>query len=302
MVVFNHVYHNYGNFRALHDVSFSIKEGSLLALLGPNGAGKSTIMGIMTGIRTPALGTVTVSGIDIFDKPEEAKAKIGYLGEIPPLYPELTVWEYLIFAGRLQKIVKVEERTKEILELLKISDRKDSLIKNLSKGLKQRVGIAQSLIHSPKLLVLDEPTVGLEPSQLIEFRTLIRNLAKSENMTVVLSTHIMQEAAELCDEILIVNEGRIVFDGTQKDLLAQESALVYRAEAYKLDLLKEKLEEQDFVTGVEMTNDALIISCSQPSSEEIASLMLKSKCGFLGLTKTRNSLEEVFLNLTKGAQ
>ncbi|MGL5722762.1 MAG: ABC transporter ATP-binding protein [Brevinema sp.] len=302
MVVFNHVSHDYGNFRALHDVSFSIKEGALLALLGPNGAGKSTIMGIMTGIRTPAEGTVTVSDIDIFDKPEEAKAKIGYLGEIPPLYPELTVWEYLIFAARLQNVARPEARTVEILELLKITDRRDSLIKNLSKGLKQRVGIAQSIIHSPKLLVLDEPTVGLEPSQLIEFRTLIRNLAKSENMTVVLSTHIMQEAAELCDEILIINEGRIIFEGSQKDLLTQENALVYKVEADDLGLLKEKLEGQDFVSHIDKKDDALIISCTRPAAEEIASLMLKSKCGFQSLTKTKSSLEEVFLNLTKGAQ
>ncbi|MGL5255230.1 MAG: ABC transporter ATP-binding protein [Brevinema sp.] len=300
MVVFNHVSHDYGNFRALHDVSFFIKEGSLLALLGPNGAGKSTIMGIMTAIRTPVEGKVTVSGIDIFENPEEAKANIGYLGEIPPLYPELTVWEYLTFAAQLQKVSNPKNRTIEILELLKISDRKDALIKNLSKGLKQRVGIAQSIIHNPKLLVLDEPTVGLEPSQLIEFRTLIRNLAKSQNMTVVLSTHIMQEAAELCDEILIVNEGRIIFDGSQKELLAKENTLSYRAEAENIKILKEKLETQDFINQIEEKDNALIISCDRPAAEDIASLMVNTKCGFISLTKTHSSLEEVFLNLTKG--
>lgn len=300
MVQFENVSYDYGRFRALYDVSFLIKEGSLLALLGPNGAGKSTTMGIMTGIRNPAEGRVLIGGIDIFDDPEKAKEKIGYLGEIPPLYPELTVFEYFQFAAELQKVKKPEERSIEVLSLLNISDRKNSLIKNLSKGLKQRVGIGQSIIHKPSLLVLDEPTVGLEPAQLIEFRSLIRNLAKQEKMTVVLSTHIMQEAAELCDEVIIINEGRKVFDGSKEILLSRENGIVYKAEVEQLALLKDKLSQLKEISHIEEKDNALIISCRQPMAEEIAKIMLQEKCGFKTLASVKNSLEEVFLNLTKG--
>lgn len=299
MVQFTAVSYDYGKFRALHSMDFSIKEGALLALLGPNGAGKSTTMGIMTGIRPPSEGRVLIGGADIFDEPEKAKAKIGYLGEIPPLYPELSVFEYFCFTASLQGVDKPRERALEVLGLLDIADRKNSLIKNLSKGLKQRVGIGQSIIHKPKLLVLDEPTVGLEPAQLIEFRSLIRSLAKSEKMTVVLSTHIMQEAAELCDEVIIINEGRKVFDGS-KEILLSGGGIVYKAEAENIALLKEKLKNLKKIDKIEERRGALILSCSAPIAEEIAALMLKEKCGFKSLAPEKNSLEEVFLSLTRG--
>lgn len=299
MVQFSHVSQNYGTFRALYDLSFFIKKGTLVALLGPNGAGKSTTMNIMTGSRPPIEGKVLIDGIDIFENPEKAKTHIGYLAEIPPLYPELTVWEYLIFTGELHGLNKAEskKRTLEILNLLKINDRKNTLIRNLSKGLKQRVGIAQSILHKPKLLVLDEPTVGLEPAQLIEFRHLIRSLVSEFNMTVILSTHIMAEASELCDEIIIINEGHKIFSGTKEELLhKKQNEYVYEITVDKIN--DELLKSLEFFGPVHIKSNTIVLHSRHEATEKITETILQKKVGFRSITRLKDSLEDVFLRLT----
>ncbi|SFB70262.1 ABC-2 type transport system ATP-binding protein [Brevinema andersonii] len=299
MVQFLHVSQNYGMFRALYDLSFLIKKGTSVALLGPNGAGKSTTMNIMTGYRPPTEGKVLIDGIDIFEDPEKAKGYIGYLAEIPPLYPELTVWEYLIFTGELHGLNKTEskKRTLEILDLLKISGRKDTLIRNLSKGLKQRVGIAQSILHKPKLLVLDEPTVGLEPAQLIEFRHSIRSLVSEFDMTVVLSTHIMSEASELCDDIIIINEGHKIFSGTKEELIQKkQKEYVYEI---TVDKINDKLLKSLEIFGpVHVKSNAIILHSQHEAAEKITETILQEHVGFRSITRLKDSLEDVFLRLT----
>ncbi len=211
MIKIEHLVKNYGNFCAVDDISFEVEEGEIVGFLGPNGAGKSTTMNMLTGYLSSSAGTISVAGIDILEKPLEAKKKIGYLPEQPPLYLDMTVDEYLNFAYEL-KDCKYDRKKHldEICEVVKISDMRSRLIRNLSKGYKQRVGIAQALVGNPPVIIFDEPTIGLDPKQIIEIRNLIRNLGR--NHTVILSTHILQEVQAVCDRIIIINKGKIVAD------------------------------------------------------------------------------------------
>ncbi|MGL4366985.1 MAG: ABC transporter ATP-binding protein [Brevinemataceae bacterium] len=302
MIEFVNVSQNYGTFRALHNINFKISEGSLLALLGPNGAGKSTAMSIMTGFRPPIEGDVYINGINIFDEPEKAKSFIGYLSEIPPLYPELTVEEYLDFTGRIHGLDWKQSKIQmeESLDFLQIRDRKSTLINNLSKGLKQRVGIAQSIMHKPKVLVLDEPTVGLEPAQLVHFRNLIRMLSQNFDMTIVLSTHIMSEAAELCDQVIIINEGRKIFDGSKEDLLQkQQQELSYQVKVKKIsESLINHLKDIKGVLRVVSENGIITISANNDIAETLSEEIIKQGAGLRFFSPVRNTLEEVFLQMT----
>ncbi|MBQ1231492.1 MAG: ATP-binding cassette domain-containing protein, partial [Clostridia bacterium] len=203
----------YGSHLAVNNVSFSIKDGEVVGFLGPNGAGKSTIMNILTGYISLTAGSASVDGYDIVESPQDAKRHIGYLPEIPPLYTDMTVREYLDFMFDLKKVkLPRKPHLDEICKLVMISDVQNRLIKNLSKGYRQRVGIAQALIGNPDTLILDEPTVGLDPKQIIEIRDLISRLGK--NHTVILSSHILSEIQAVCDRIIIINGGRLVADGT----------------------------------------------------------------------------------------
>ena len=201
----------YGNHLAVDNANFSIKKGEVVGFLGPNGAGKSTIMNIMTGYLSLTAGKVSIDGFDIMENPEEAKKRIGYLPEIPPVYPDMTVKEYLYFMYDLKKVsFPKKPHIEEIARLVKIDNVYNRLIKNLSKGYRQRVGIAQALIGNPDLLILDEPTVGLDPKQIIEIRNLISRLGK--NHTIILSSHILSEIQEVCERIIIINRGKIIAD------------------------------------------------------------------------------------------
>ncbi len=212
----------YGAHTAVDNISFEVHEGEILGFLGPNGAGKSTTMNILTGYLSATNGTVTINGFDILEEPNEAKANIGYLPEQPPLYPDMTVREYLNFMYDLKKCALPRQRhIAEICKVLKIEDVYGRLIKNLSKGYKQRVGFAQALIGNPPVLILDEPTVGLDPNQIIEIRTLIKMLGKHH--TVILSSHILSEIEAVCDRIVIINQGKIVANDNAADLSAKVS-------------------------------------------------------------------------------
>ena len=211
MIKIDHLVKNYGANCAVDDVSFEVAEGEIVGLLGPNGAGKSTTMNILTGYLSSTAGRVIVDGLNVLDEPLEVKRRIGYLPEQPPLYPDMTVEEYLIFVYNLKGCTL--NRTKhleEICEVVRIKDVYKRVIRNLSKGYKQRVGIAQALIGNPPIIIFDEPTVGLDPKQIIEIRNLIRTLGKDH--TVILSTHILQEVQAVCDRIIIINKGKVVAD------------------------------------------------------------------------------------------
>ncbi len=209
---------NYGSVVALDDVSFTVNEGEIVGFLGPNGAGKTTMMNIITGYLSSTSGTAKVCGIDVLEHPDEAKKKIGFLPEQPPLYNEMKVKEYLGFVYELKNCsLNRKEHLKEVMQVTKIYDVKDRLIGNLSKGYRQRVGIAQALVGNPPVIIFDEPTVGLDPKQIIEIRNLIRNLGKSH--TVILSTHILSEVQSVCDRILIINEGKLIADEETHNLV-----------------------------------------------------------------------------------
>ncbi len=209
MIKIENLTKRYGSVFALDDISLEIKKGEVVGLLGPNGAGKSTAMNILTGYLSATSGTVTIDGIDILENPVEAKKRIGYLPEQPPIYPEMTVEEYLNFVFDLKKCrFDRKEHLKEICEVVKLTDVYKRLIKNLSKGYKQRVGIAQAIIGNPPVIIFDEPTVGLDPKQIIEIRNLLRILGKKH--TVILSTHILPEVQAVCERIIIIDKGKIV--------------------------------------------------------------------------------------------
>lgn len=208
----------YGDHFAVQDISFSLEKGKIYGLLGPNGAGKSTTMNIMTGYIAATSGEVIIEGHDIFKEAEEAKKHIGYLPEIPPLYMDMTVWEYLFTVADLKGVPKSERKSMigDVMEKVMITNMKDQLIKNLSKGYKQRVGIAQTLIGNPDIIILDEPTVGLDPKQIIEIRTLIKQLG--EDHTVLISSHILSEIGAVCDHVVIINKGHLVVSDSTENL------------------------------------------------------------------------------------
>lgn len=211
MIEINNLVKNYGSKFALDDISFKVAEGEIVGFLGPNGAGKSTTMNILTGYLSSTSGEAKVGGIDILENPNEAKKLIGFLPEQPPLYIDMTVEEYLNFVYDIKACkLKRDAHIEEIMKVTKIDDVRHRLIKNLSKGYRQRVGIAQALIGNPPVIIFDEPTVGLDPKQIIEIRNLIRNLGKTH--TVILSTHILSEVQSVCDRIIIINEGKIIAD------------------------------------------------------------------------------------------
>ena len=217
MIEIKNLVKRYGSNCAVNDISFSINDGEIVGFLGPNGAGKTTTMSILTGCLSSTSGSVTINGVDIFDNPLEAKKQIGYLPEFPPLYLEMTVKEYLNFVYDLKSCtLDRKKHIDEICERVKLLDVKDRIIRNLSKGYRQRVGIAQALIGNPKFIIFDEPTVGLDPKQIIEIRTLIKELGKDH--TVILSTHILPEVQMVCDRIIIINRGKIVADEKTEDI------------------------------------------------------------------------------------
>lgn len=218
LIEVSHLVKKYGKHVAVNDISFTVKEGEILGFLGPNGAGKSTTMNMMTGYLSSTSGTIKIGGVDILENPIEAKKNIGYLPEIPPLYLDMTVREYLVFVAKLKGMKKADipAHIDEILEKIEITHVQKRLIKNLSKGYKQRVGLASALVGNPKLLILDEPTVGLDPKQIIEIRNLIKDL--STKHTIILSSHILSEISAICDKIMIINHGNMVAIDSPKNL------------------------------------------------------------------------------------
>lgn len=300
----------YGDIKALDDISFTVDTGEVLGFLGPNGAGKSTTMNIITGYISSTSGTVTVDGTEILENPRETKRKIGYLPEIPPLYPEMTVRKYLEFMFDLKKVkLPKKEHIEEIMRLVRITDMADRLIKNLSKGYRQRVGFGQALLGNPPVLILDEPTVGLDPKQIIEIRKLIRSLGKKH--TVIFSSHVLSEISATCDRIIVISEGRLVADSKADELskaLADTQKLSLTVEGSPSDVFGEikkipgvkkymkvrELGEKSAVYSVEYGNEFDI-------RREVFSAMARINAPILEMKSGNESLEDMFLKLTQGA-
>lgn len=293
---------HYGDFQALKNVSFDVAKGEILGFLGPNGAGKTTTMRVLTGYLPPTSGTVTVAGFDVTTDSLEVRKRLGYLPETVPLYPEMTVWGYLDFMARLRGVDKRERRIDKAMEQVRIADHAHMVIGKLSKGYRQRLGLAQALLHDPEVLILDEPTIGLDPRQIIEVRELIRGLAQDH--TVILSTHILPEVSQTCSRVLIINEGEIVAEGTPERLMARlkgaERIFVQVAGADGDSALR-VLQSLDGILAVDDKGDgAYEVECTLGTDKrpEIAREIVNQGWSLLELRPVGMSLEEIFLKLT----
>jgi ABC-2 type transport system ATP-binding protein len=302
----------YGNHIAVDNLSFHVESGKIYGFLGPNGAGKSTTMNIMTGYIAPTSGSVTIGGHDIVKDAEEAKKHIGYLPEIPPLYQDMTVAEYLKFAAELKQIPK-KERTQQIqkvMEMTRLEEMQNRLIKNLSKGYKQRVGLAQAILGDPQVVILDEPTVGLDPKQIIEIRDLIKKLGQKH--TVILSSHILSEVQAVCDEIMIISKGRLVACDTSEGLMTRMSGnavleAVIQGEKEAVEQAVGTLngiESLVLEEGIEKNSVKAVIetSAKEDIRVELFYALAEKKLPLLSLNRVEKSLEDIFLELTGDGQ
>lgn len=300
---------HYGDKKAVDDISFKANDGEILGFLGPNGAGKSTTMNILTGYISCTDGKALIDGVDILENPIKAKSKIGYLPEMPPLYLDMTVKEYLNFVYDLKKCkLPRNSHLKDICSLVKIEHVYNRIIKNLSKGYKQRVGLAQALVGNPNVLILDEPTVGLDPKQIIEIRTLIKKLGK--NHTVILSSHILSEVQAVCDKIIVINEGKIVADDTEDNLskkLSADHKLLVRVDGPNDGVIRTINGIKGVVsceTGIKHDGTVWEYRVEAKEGADIRRELFKriAEKGWyiLELKSSELSLEDIFLKLTMG--
>ncbi|MCI1930115.1 MAG: ABC transporter ATP-binding protein [Clostridia bacterium] len=308
MIEIKHLVKNYGKYQAVNDISFKVETGEVLGFLGPNGAGKSTTMNIITGYISATSGEVLIDGFDILKNPKEAKKRIGYLPEIPPVYPDMSVDEYLHFVAELKGVKKAEIKPMlaDIKERIKISHVSGKLIKNLSKGYRQRVGLAQALVGYPEVLILDEPTVGLDPKQIIEIRDFIKELGK--NHTIILSSHILSEVSAVCDHVMIINRGVLVASDTPDRLSESLSQNRFRARikgereavvsAFKVNENIVSVTENE--TNEDGTVDLVIEgNKDRDTREDIFDTAVSNGFKLLLLKSEKLSLEEVFLQVTE---
>jgi gliding motility-associated transport system ATP-binding protein len=297
----------YGPFTAVDDVSFRVERGEILGFLGPNGAGKTTTMRILTGYMPATDGKAIVAGFDIFDQPVEAKRRIGYLPETPPLYPDMTVAEYLSFVAKIKGVPSGDRkaRIKQVMERTWVAEMSGRMCSKLSKGYRQRVGLAQALIHNPDVLILDEPTAGLDPKQIIETRQLIKELAGDH--TIILSTHILPEVSQTCDRVVIINRGKVVAIDTPDNLTSRlrgSETLYVQVDAGSADAGPAlasiagvtrvvEADRRDGVIGYEVDSER-----GQDVRRDLARTVVSNGFGLLELRPMRMSLEQIFLSLT----
>lgn len=308
MIEVTHLVKRYGDKAAVDDLSFTVEKGQIYGFLGPNGAGKSTTMNIMTGYIAPTQGEVLINGHNILDEPEKARKCIGYLPEIPPVYPEMTVFEYLTFAAELKKIAR-KDRAKmiaEAMELTGITEVQQRLIRNLSKGYRQRVGLAQAILGLPEIIILDEPMVGLDPKQIIEIRDLIRNLAKKH--TVILSSHILSEISAICDHIMIIAHGKLVASDTPENLmkLMQGSGALELTVKASVSAARSLFDGMSGIVSVDVKKsgeaDACDIAVQTEADTDIREQIFyrcaERRLPVLRMQQSHVSLEDIFLELT----
>lgn len=297
----NHLTKIYGQQKAVDDISFSVNKGEIVGFLGPNGAGKSTTMKIATGYLPSSSGNVVVDGFDVAEQPMQAKRVIGYLPEHNPLYLDMFVHEYLSFIGRVFQIPssQLKSRTKEIVSMCGLEPEQNKLIGSLSKGYRQRVGLAQALIHNPQVLILDEPTTGLDPNQIVEIRKLIKEI--SENKTVIFSTHIMQEVQALCGRVIIINKGKIVADDRLKNLVGQhENTFVITIE-FKEPVTVHDLSTIEGVDKIQLEGRQFRIHSTKDVRNQLIRFATEKNLSLLSLKQEENSMEEIFRSLTSEA-
>ena len=301
-ITVNNLTKEYGSQKAVDDITFQIKTGEILGFLGPNGAGKSTTMKIITCFQSATSGTVELDGYDIHFYPKEVRKHIGYLPENNPLYTDMTIVDYLTLAARLHKVPKyeVEQRVKEMIEICGLGPERHKYINELSKGFRQRVGLAQALIHDPDVLILDEPTTGLDPNQIVEIRSLIKEIGKEK--TVMLSSHILKEVEATCDRILIINNGTLVADGSTEELKAQSSGGDRMLVHIKGEDVADGLMQLNSVANVqpEGRNNYWHVDTKtgMDSREQIFRLCVEKNWILLQMTPLESSLEDVFQQLT----
>ena len=298
----------YGNKTAVEDVSFKIRNGRIYGLLGPNGAGKSTTMNIITGCLSPTEGTVLVNGYDVCTQPIEAKRQIGYLPEQPPLFTDMTPLEYLTFVAEAKGVADdlIDRQVKEAMNLTDLTGVKDRLIRNLSKGFRQRVGIAQAILGSPDIVIMDEPTVGLDPQQLKEIRALIRKLGTKH--TVILSSHILTEISELCDHVIIISEGHVVADSSMAELEAQVSSDT----VLNMSIKGDEAGIREVLGTIPGVLDVVVLPAPNKKTvslrvttegqgdlrDDIFFAMAERRYAVVSMERSEHSLEEIFLSLT----
>ena len=295
----------YGSRTAISNVSFTVKKGEVVGFLGPNGAGKTTTMKILTGYMAPQQGEAFLDGIDVFKDPISAKKKLGYLPEAPPLYTDMTVEDYLHYVARLKLCPqeKIPKLVNDAIQKVGLRDVRDRLIQNLSKGFKQRTGLAQALVSDPEILILDEPTVGLDPKQVIEIRETLKQL-KGQH-TIILSTHILSEVQISCDRVIIINEGKIVTEDSLEDLnkkmrkgKRQLQLKVKKSDKNlisKIEAVKGVLSAQETPSGL-----TLDIEKDETINEEVAKVVISNSYGFIELREQSLNLEDLFIRLTDG--
>ena len=302
MIQVNGLIKDYGARRALHSITFDANQGEIVGFLGPNGAGKTTTMRILTGYMPPTDGTAIVAGYDIVEESLEVRKRVGYLPETVPLYTDMTALEYLKFMADLRHIPNSEDRAYETLEQVNLQDRANGYIGNFSKGMRQRVGLAQALIHRPEVLILDEPTIGLDPAQVVEIRNVIKEIGKDR--TVLLSTHILTEAQNLCDRVLIINKGKIVAEDTPENLQSrlvgsQRVVLRVRGDSDGLDTTIKKVKGTTRIETKDAETVEFEFSSGQDVRPQVAKAVIQAGYELIEMRPVGLSLEEIFLELTQ---
>ena len=293
---------DYGPRRAIEGLSFHVDKGEILGFLGPNGAGKTTTMRILTGYMPPTTGKASVAGFDVIEQSLEVRRRVGYLPETVPLYPDMTVFEYLKFMADLRHLANVEDKVEDVLELVHMEDRADGYIVNLSKGLRQRIGLAQALLHQPEVLILDEPTIGLDPAQIHEVRNLIQELGRER--TVLLSTHILSEAQQVCDRVLIINKGKIVAEDSPENLQSRIAGSQYiklkvRGDTDGLDQILRGVPGVQKLTMEYSGSYEFETMAGMEIRPDIARAVVTAGYDLVELYPVGLSLEEIFLQLTR---
>jgi len=304
MIEVEHLTKKYGDLVAVKDLSFKVEKGKIWGLLGPNAAGKTTTMRILTGYLPATDGKATVAGLDVFEHPNKVKKIMGYLPENVPLYPEMTVFSFLIFVSEIKQIpaAKRKEAVEKAIEISGLQTVKERLIKNISRGFKQRVGIAQALIHEPQILILDEPTIGLDPAQIIEIRRLIKSL--KEEHTIILSTHILQEVTQTCDGVVIINEGKLMASGSLEDLTAsfkEKDGIIIKIKK-EADEVISLLKEMAGVENVTRKDHEIKIEWSQEKDlrDEITKLIVEKELGLIEMRPLTMHIEDLYLKVISG--
>jgi ABC-2 type transport system ATP-binding protein len=304
LIEVEHLTKSYGQARAVNDISFQVDRGEILGFLGPNGAGKTTTMRVLTGYLPATSGTARIAGYDVFEQSMEVRKRIGYLPETPPLYPDMSVQDYLAFVARIKGVPagEISRRLEEAMRMANITNKRYELIKRLSRGYKQRVGIAQAIVHNPDVVILDEPTVGLDPNQIKEVRHLIKGLAGEH--TIILSTHILPEVEMTCDRVVIINQGRIVAVDTTENLTTQLKG--GERVQVKIRGSQETIEKIEAVKHVELSpsDDSDVVGATIESEQgtdlrpQIAARVVSNGLDLLELRAVKLSLEDIFMQLT----